>query len=878
MDVLTAKTFFFGEFKLDGGKRLLVKNGQAVSLNPKAFEMLLALIENHGRVLSKDELLEKVWAGQFVEENNLTVHISALRKIFGEKKGANQFILTIPGRGYSFVHEVRREAENSLVKTDTSNAAIREQNSNDLNEREAIIGRAAEITEIKRLLRRPNKCLITLTGAGGSGKTTLARTIAAEMQAEFSGGVFFVELAAINRPELVAAAIAQVLDVKESGSKSALDALKEFLRERSIFLVLDNFEQLLSAASLLQELCDCAANLKILVTSRAALRLKIEQEKIVLPLAVPPPGSNLSAEELNHFAAVELFAARAREAKPAFALNEENASVIAEICGKLDGLPLAIELAAVRVKLLAPQAILARLEHSLQLLTGGARDLPARQRTMRGAIEWSYELLDQEEKFLFRRLAIFSGGFTVEAAEFVADQQKRRNGENQLGGDLQSVSTSAHLSISVSVLDLISSLVDNNLLVLKEQTDGSARLQMLEVVRDFAFEILEETGELDDLQHIHTQFYLSLAEEAEPFLEGEAANEWLEKLEIEHDNIRAALRWSLKNDAPTAARIAAAVRAFWIDHSHHGEGFRWCEAALQETENSLFEARLKLLATCGNFLRVRGELEAARKYHERGLAESLKLNNRLLISRNNYGLGVIALLQKDYAAAQNFYQKALAVNRETNEELGIAYSLNSLGDLEMCQGNFSAARALFEECLTRTKKIGSERLLLTVYFNLGMVEFFENSYEAAARIFAETLRIAREMGNKTYVAYSLDGFAALAAEAGNREQSARLSGAAASLRTEIGYKIEPAEEIFREKYLAQIHRALDEKHFAALYAQGKAMNSDEAAALARLHPAQSGAIGNQPNQAFQGSDKQSEIIVENHKFSRIVIEEEFYDD
>ena len=295
---------------------------------------------------------------------------------------------------------------------------------------------------------------------------------------------------------------------------------------------------------------------------------------------------------------------------------------------------------------------------------------------------------------------------------------------------------------------------------------------------------------------------------------------------------------------------------------------------MQATENSLTEARLKLLATCGNLLRVRGELETARKFHEKGLTESLKLNNQLLISRNNYGLGVIAVLQNDYAAAQNFYQKALAVNRETNEELGIAYSLNSLGDLEMCQGNFSVARALFEECLTRSKKLDNERLLLTVYFNLGMVEFFENSFEKATHIFAETLRIAREMGNKIYVAYSLDGFAALAAEAGNNEQSAKLSGAAASLRTEIGYKIEPAEEIFREKYQAQIHRALGEKQFAALAAEGRAMNSDEAVALARLHPAKSGADGNQLNQTYYETVEQSEIIIESHSFSRIIIEEE----
>jgi DNA-binding winged helix-turn-helix (wHTH) protein len=416
MQTLTAQSFSFGDFKLDSGKRLLLEKGEPVSVNSKAFDLLLALVENHGQILSKDELLEKVWAGQFVEENNLTVHISALRKIFGEKKGKHQFILTIPGTGYSFIHEVRQDGGNALVKTNLS-----EQISDNFDERERLIGRDSEIAEIKSILRASNKCLLTLTGAGGSGKTKLARTIAAEMQADFADGVFFVELAAVNRADSVVGAIAQILDVKESGEKSVLDALKDFLQKREILLVLDNFEQLLSAASLLKELLDSTANLKILVTSRTLLHLKFEQEKVVLPLAVPPPKSNLSAEELSEFAAVELFAVRAQTAKSSFALNAENAPIIAEICRKLDGLPLAIELAAVRVKLLSPQAISTRLEHSLNLLTGGAKDLPEHQQTMRGTIRWSYDLLEEDEQILFRRLAVFANGFMVEAAESLSE-------------------------------------------------------------------------------------------------------------------------------------------------------------------------------------------------------------------------------------------------------------------------------------------------------------------------------------------------------------------------------------------------------------------------------------------------------------------------
>ena len=415
----TEKIFSFGDFELDGAKRLLLKNGATVSLNSKTFDLLVTLVANRGRVLSKNDLLEKVWKGQFVEENNLTVQISALRKIFGEKKDGHQFIVTISGKGYKFVAGDASPAAVQIAKFAAKNFdAARE-----------IIGRAAEITEIKSILRASDKCLLTLTGAGGSGKTTLARTIAVEMRTEFEDGVFLVELAALDRAELVAGAIAQIFELKESVGKSAFDALSDFLRERRILLVLDNFEHLLPAASLVKELLESASNLKILITSRAPLRLNFEREKVVQPLAVPPQDVNFSAEQLSAYAAVELFAVRARTARPNFALSEENAPVIAEICHRLDGLPLAIELAAARVKLLSAQAILARLENSLNLLTGGAVDLPPRQRTMRGAIEWSYQLLEENEKSLFCLLAVFAGGFTVEAAEAICRECGRRKAE-----------------------------------------------------------------------------------------------------------------------------------------------------------------------------------------------------------------------------------------------------------------------------------------------------------------------------------------------------------------------------------------------------------------------------------------------------------------
>ncbi len=863
------QTYSFAEFEIDASKRRLSKNGSPVALNPKAFDLLLALIENRGRIVQKEELLEAVWANQFVEENNLTVHISALRKIFGEKKGEHKFIVTIPGKGYKFVAGENLSVPISpAAATQFSTPAAK-----NFNDGTAIIGRAAEIAEIKSVLRESGKCLLTLTGAGGSGKTKLARAVAVELQADFADGVFFVELAAVNRAELVISAIAQSLEVKESGEKSLLDALKDFLRSREILLVLDNFEQLLSAANLLKELLDSAANLKIVVTSRTLLHLKFEREKIVSPLAVPPPKSNLSAEELSEYAAVELFAVRARAAKPGFALNAENASVIAEICNKLDGLPLAIELAAVRVKLLSPPAISARLENSLKLLTGGANDLPERQRTMRGAIEWSYELLDAEEQILFRRLAVFANGFTVEAAEAVLSEPPAvTSGLTSPDSKLNSNDSLVNIrppaaagGSDLSALDLLTSLIDNNLLVQIETASGNERLRMLEVVREFAFEKLEKLGEMEDLRSVHARFFLALAEAAEPFLQGEKANEWLEKLEAEHDNFRAALGWSLEHDAPTAVRIAAALRFFWSNNTHYSESRSWLEAALKLTENSVSEARFKILSGLGTFCRGQGDLAASQKFYAQLLAEGEAANDSSQLVKANYGLAAIALLQKDFDAAQKFNEAALAISRELKDETLIAYCLCSLGDFEMNRENWSAARPLLEESLTLSKKISNNRLSMNNYFNLGTIDYFEDFYEPANFNFTESLRIAEEMGNRKIIAYSLDGFAALAAKSGNYVQSAKLAGAASAVREKIGFKVEPTEVIFREKYLAETRAALNPQDFTDAYETGRDLDFSESIALTK-------------NADFNFSDASgediAEIIIENHSFSRIVIDEE----
>jgi len=830
MGKTSEKTFSFGDFELSGAKRSLLKRGEMISLNSRAFDLLFTLIENHGKVLSKDELLDKVWEGQFVEENNLTVQISALRKIFGESKNENKFIATIPGKGYKFVAEV--------YQSNNKNQAIAPFSSE--FETDGLFGREREINIVSNLIADNDTRLVTLTGAGGSGKTSLARAIAAK----FSDGVFFVEFAAVNNVELIVPTIAQTLGIRETSGKSTFETVADFLRGRQVLLVLDNFEQIISAASLVLEFLAEIPTLKILITSRIALSLRIEREFTVSPLDVPPSGV-LSFDDLRVVPSVRLFNARAKEAKPSFILTAENIEAVAEICRRLDGLPLAIELAAARVKLLSTDSILVRLENSLKLLTGGAKDLPEHQQTMRGAIRWSYDLLAEAEQILFRRLAIFAGGFTVEAAESVGEIVAEKS--------------------FTSILDSLTALIDSNLLVSKEQTDGNARLRMLEVVREFAFEVLRETEELNDLQKNHADFFLSLAEKAETFLNGEASEDWLEKLEKEHDNLRSALRWSLGNNNQTAARIASALRFFWSSRSHLSEGLSWSAAALRKTENTLSPARSKLLLSNGLFLRNRGDLEEARNLYEKCVAESRELDDAEQLNKAFQGLGSVAVLQKDYVSARSFYQESLAMSRAANDEAQLAYILGALGDLEMCEGNLSAARDLVEESLNLAQKHGNKRIQTVMYFNLGTIDYLENLYEQAYFNFAESLRIAEDLRYKTMIACALEGFAACAAAAGNFVQSAKISGATDTLREEIGYKTEPAEEIFRAEYLTKTRAALSEKQFSALYLQGQNLNSDEAAALVLQKQL--------PEQNDFTDETYTEIIIEHHKIERITIDE-----
>jgi predicted ATPase/DNA-binding winged helix-turn-helix (wHTH) protein len=845
---IAPSSYRFGGFTLDLAKGCLLKAGEEIRLRPKVYEALKFLLMNPGRLVTKQELIQAVWPDSFVTDDSLVQCTVELRRALGDH---DQLLLkTVPRRGYLFTPSVTHEVT-PAVKAVSSSYDIDSREGMERGKpaiakparklvdlptpRTALIGREKEVREAESLLLQPDVRLLSLTGAGGAGKTRLAISVAASIAHKFTAGVQFVGLASITQPDLVATALAKALALQQIANRPLAQLISDYLQDSGPFLfVLDNFEQVLPAATVLAEILAACPMVKVLVTSRACLRIYGEHEFPVAPL--------------QQNSAVELFVQRATAVRPNFAVTGENSAAIREICLRLDGLPLAIELAAARTKVLSPSAILDRLQSRLQLLTGGALDLPERQQTLRNTIDWSHDLLNDAEQKLFRRFAVFIGGCTLEAAEAVCN---------------------TGLDLGIDLFDGLTSLVDKNLIQRMDPHGPEARFTMLETIREYALERLERSGEEAVTRRAHAAYCLVLAEEGNSELSAVERAAWLARCDLEIDNFRSALDHLFAHrDLDWGLRLSMALFPFWDVREHLTEGRARLETILRlaGSEYATDRARICIflgaLATAqsdfaaaedfikqslllyeqshdrwgiaaslnalGIGARDRGDYRLAQHYFERSLERWRTLSDQVSTARCLHNLANVAKIQGDYSHAQMALKEGTEIFQALGDKSGAAWSISQQGDIAQEQGDLVVARDFYQRALQAFRAAGDLWGSARSLADLGQVHCEQKEYKTAHTMYREALRLYAELGHKRGIARSLEGSACLAAAQGHAADALKLSAAAAHVRETINAPLPQTDQARLDRKLSWAWESLGKVEGKNAWLEGSAMSLESA--------------------------------------------------